>query len=139
MAILPLAPDLFSTTICWCRLRDKDSPTRRAPTSVDPPAGNGTTKRTGRFGHSCAAALGDRAATSAKRPTRNFRIGKGSRAGYASYPIGQFPLRLAATPRRCLAMPFLTYLPEHMGSIKLALPGLFFACAYYVHSLYYTF
>src|SRR5438093_11036902 len=138
MPILPLAPDLFSTTICWCRLRDKDSPTRRAPTSVDPPAGNGTTKRTGRFGHSCAAALGDRAATRAKRPTRNFRIGKGSRAGYASYPIGQFPLRLAATPRRGPAMPFSTYLPEHMGSIKLAPPGPFVAGAYGELTLTYT-
>jgi hypothetical protein len=63
MPILPLAPDLFSTTICWCRWRDKDSPTRRAPTSVDPPAGNGTMKRTGRLGHSCAAALVEKATT----------------------------------------------------------------------------
>src|SRR5438128_12667496 len=104
MAILPLAPDLFSTTICWCRLRDKDSPTRRTPTSVDPPAGNGTTKRTGRFGHSCAAALGDRAATRVERPTRNFRIEKGYRAVYASNPIRPYPLRVATQPGACPIM-----------------------------------
>src|SRR5262245_21857211 len=137
MPILPLAPDLFSTTICWCRRRDKDSPTRRAPTSVDPPAGNGTMKRTGRLGHSCAATLVEKATTRTKRSTRNFRIGKGSSAGYASYPTGPFPPRLA-TPRRGPVMPFSTYLPEHMGSIKLTPSGPFVAGAYAELTLTYT-
>src|SRR5262249_56917162 len=83
-----------------------------------------------------AAAQG--ATTRAKRSTRNFRIGKGSRARYASYPTGPFLLRLAATPRRGPVMPFSTYLPEHMGSIKLTPGGPFVAGAYAELTLTYT-
>src|SRR5262249_59174279 len=83
-----------------------------------------------------AAAQG--ATTRAKRSTRNFRIGKGSRARYASYPTGPFLLRLAATPRRGPDMPFSTYLPEHMGSIKLTPGGPFVAGAYAELTLTYT-
>src|ERR1700738_2763124 len=61
---LPLAPDLFSTTICCPRERDKLSAIARAPTSVEPPAGYGTMKRMGRLGHSSAStAAGNAGAT----------------------------------------------------------------------------
>src|SRR5258708_39038634 len=53
----PLAPDLFSTTTCRPSVRDKWSPTTRAATSVEPPAGNGTMKWTGRSGQSPAMAM----------------------------------------------------------------------------------
>src|SRR5215471_17862140 len=58
MAMLPLAPDRFSTTICRPSLPDTKLPTTRAATSVAPPAGNGTMKWTGRSGHCAAAVLG---------------------------------------------------------------------------------
>src|SRR4051812_42933238 len=45
------APGRFSTTICWPRSSDILSATRRATTSVAPPAGYGTIKRTGLFGY----------------------------------------------------------------------------------------
>src|SRR5262245_59671835 len=44
-SMLPLAPVLFSTTICWRNVRDRYSPITRAATSVEPPAGKGTMKR----------------------------------------------------------------------------------------------
>jgi len=47
--LLP-APGLFSMTNCWPRRSDSHWPIRRAMMSVDPPAANGTTMRTGRAG-----------------------------------------------------------------------------------------
>src|SRR6478672_962889 len=100
MPILPLAPDLFSMTICCRRLRDKYSPTRRAPTSVEPPAGNGTMKRTGRLGQSCPLAVGMAAISTRDATTRrSFTIGKWS-CSPASTILSVPPcVRLAATPR----------------------------------------
>jgi hypothetical protein len=40
---VPPAPVTFSTMICWPRLRDIGSATRRVTVSVGPPAENGTT------------------------------------------------------------------------------------------------
>jgi predicted carbohydrate-binding protein with CBM5 and CBM33 domain len=53
--MVPPAPARFSTTTGWPSEADSFSATRRATTSVEPPAGNGTTIRTGRDGKVCAA------------------------------------------------------------------------------------
>src|SRR5215211_6348689 len=45
--ILLPGPGLFSMTNCWPRRSDSHWPIRRALMSVDPPAANGTTMRTG--------------------------------------------------------------------------------------------
>src|SRR5258708_39834065 len=45
---------MFSTKNCWPRRSESACATRRAMTSVGPPAGNPTTTRTGRFGYPCA-------------------------------------------------------------------------------------
>src|ERR1044072_1588440 len=77
MPRLPLAPVLFSTKTCWPSVRDKYSPSTRAATSVEPPAGNGTMKRTGRVGHSCAqTCTGARISASNAIKTRRLVIGK---------------------------------------------------------------
>src|SRR5262249_34772363 len=77
------------------------SPTRRAPTSVEPPAGNGTMKRIGRFGHSCAFVVG-MATTRARNATtrRNFTIGKWSRSPYGSLSYRRFPWPASAASLR---------------------------------------
>jgi hypothetical protein len=48
--MLPLAPLRLSTTKGWPRVRAKSCATRRATMSTLPPAGKGTTTRTGRSG-----------------------------------------------------------------------------------------
>src|SRR3977135_3025895 len=45
---------MFSTKNCWPRLSESRCATRRAMTSVGPPAGNPTTTFTERFGYPCA-------------------------------------------------------------------------------------
>ena len=47
---VPPAPTTFSTMIRWPSVRDMCSPTRRAVTSVAPPAANGTIMVIGRDG-----------------------------------------------------------------------------------------
>src|SRR5437588_7699714 len=56
MPIVPPAPVRFSMNTCWPSPRETYSPTSRATKSSPPPAANGTMKRTGRFGQSCARA-----------------------------------------------------------------------------------
>src|SRR6516162_7372344 len=117
----------------------------RAPTSVEPPAGNGTMKRTGRFGHCCAPAV-SMAASNAKPAikTRNVVIGKSSCAAYSSSTIvfQAAPARPAARPRLIevsnIGMPYSTYLPEHMGSIALHPAGSFVAGSHAALTLIYT-
>src|SRR5207244_3173432 len=53
------APVLLSTMNCRPNTRDRCSATRRAITSVEPPATTGTMKRTGRLGHDWAHAICD--------------------------------------------------------------------------------
>src|SRR5215831_15772020 len=141
MPMLPLAPDLFSTTICWPSARERYSPMTRVATSVEPPAGNGTMKRTGRFGHSCAFAVGMATRIASNATTRrNFTIGKWSRSPYGSSAILSVVLRSRQQRRRDRGpiMPFSTYLPEHMGSIRLTPSGPFVAGAYAELTLTYT-
>src|SRR5262249_10791424 len=133
--------DLFSTTICWPSARDKYSPTRRAPTSVEPPAGNGTMKRIGRFGHSCAFAVGMATRIASNATTkRNFTIGKWSRSPYGSSTILSILLPSDSQRYHDLGrlMPFSTYLPKHMGSIRLTPSGPFVAGAYAELTFTYT-
>src|SRR5215831_1606282 len=54
--MLPLAPGRFSTTTDWPRRAPSRSATTRALVSVTPPGANGTTRRSGRAGQSCALA-----------------------------------------------------------------------------------
>src|SRR5262249_36240508 len=54
--MLPLAPVRFSTTTDWPRRAPSRSATTRALVSVTPPGANGTTRRSGRAGQSCACA-----------------------------------------------------------------------------------
>ena len=65
--MLPLEPVRFSTTTGWPRLSVSRSARMRAATSVAPPAGKGTTKRSGREGDHAAAAWA-RASEGAPRP-----------------------------------------------------------------------
>src|SRR3984957_11271679 len=53
--MLPPGPPRFSTKNCWRRRAESFCDTRRAITSVGPPAGNPTTTRTGWFGYFCAS------------------------------------------------------------------------------------
>src|SRR5262249_6856628 len=57
--MLVAAPPRFSTTTCWPQISDSLPATTRAMASVPPPGGNGTTRRTYRFGQPevCARAL----------------------------------------------------------------------------------
>src|SRR5262252_1299288 len=49
-AMLPLAPPLFSITTCWPHVSESRADTMRAIASAPPPGGNGTIRRTNRFG-----------------------------------------------------------------------------------------
>src|SRR5262249_61354786 len=49
-ARLPLAPPLFSITTCWPHVSERRAETMRAIASAPPPGGNGTIRRTNRFG-----------------------------------------------------------------------------------------
>ncbi len=53
---MPPAPPTFSITTCWPKVSDRRRPMMRPSTSVPPPAANGTTMVTGRFGQSSAGA-----------------------------------------------------------------------------------
>src|SRR5262249_22068379 len=53
---MPPAPETFSTTTCWRRTSARCCCSTRASVSIGPPAANGTTMVTGRFGQSCACA-----------------------------------------------------------------------------------
>src|SRR5215475_8918323 len=57
--MLVAPPPRFSTTTCWPQISDSLPATTRAMASVPPPGGNGTTRRTYRFGQPevCACAL----------------------------------------------------------------------------------
>src|SRR5215510_12076616 len=55
MPKVPPAPPIFSITSVWPSVRDIWSPTRRATTSVGPPAANGTMTVIGLFGYWAAA------------------------------------------------------------------------------------
>src|SRR5262249_46676933 len=116
MPMLPLAPDLFSTTICCCRLRDKYSPMRRGATAGGTPPGGGGEKGNGRGGPPLAlrARGGGRV-----RPLLRLRGGDGEEESQErddkaqlhhwkmvplsvwliDYPTGRSPLPPAATPR----------------------------------------
>src|SRR6516162_3998396 len=48
--MLPLAPPLFSITTCWPHVSESRADTMRAIASAPPPGGNGTIRRTNRFG-----------------------------------------------------------------------------------------
>src|SRR4051812_3267930 len=63
---------MFSTKNCWPKLSESFCDTRRAMTSVGPPAGNPTTTRTGRFGYPCAhdGATPDSSNTAARIPCK---------------------------------------------------------------------
>src|SRR3981081_4736562 len=74
MPAIPAAPVLFSTTNCWPKERDRYSPSKRAVTSVEPPATTGTMMRTGLAGHS-SAKLGVAAAAKSSMTTLNLTIG----------------------------------------------------------------
>src|SRR5262249_33868718 len=74
MPMLLPAPGLFSITICWPHTSESRLVRMRATTSVPPPGGNGTTRRTKRFGQDeapCAPAwrakAGARAAAAQNR------------------------------------------------------------------------
>ena len=51
---MPAAAPTFSTITCWPRIWVRYGVKTRAMTSNAPPAANGTTSVTGRFGQSCA-------------------------------------------------------------------------------------
>src|SRR5215203_5242815 len=55
MPSVPPAPPIFSTTIGCPSMRDMCSPTRRATTSVGPPAAKGTMMTIGFVGYSAVA------------------------------------------------------------------------------------
>src|SRR5262245_27290917 len=57
VATVPPAPPRFSTTTCWPSVLLIRSATSRASASLPPPAGNGTTSVTARFGKVCAEAV----------------------------------------------------------------------------------
>jgi len=66
---LPLAPLLFSTTKVWPSFSLSSCARIRAMISVEPPAGNGTTRLTGRVGHACdIAAAGTKIAAATRTP-----------------------------------------------------------------------
>src|SRR4030081_2532846 len=77
-AMLPPAPGLFSTTTDWPHTSCRRLETRRAVISVEPPAVNGTTTRTGLAGQPAADAREmrtDGAATAAAaRPAKRRRF-----------------------------------------------------------------
>src|SRR3954452_14809140 len=54
--MVPAAPGRFSITIDWPRCFSVAAASARMPMSVDPPAGHGTIKVTGRVGNCCACA-----------------------------------------------------------------------------------
>src|SRR5665213_530491 len=99
MAMLPLAPDLFSITTCWPSARDKWSPTTRAAVSAEPPGGNGTMEWIGCSGQSPA--------TAAESMRTRIRLAKGNRIigfppsfaagfGYPTAPASVRPANIAA-------------------------------------------
>src|SRR5262245_44856098 len=53
-AVLPPPPGMFSITTCWPNASETFCATRRAITSVGPPAANGTSIRIGFVGYVCA-------------------------------------------------------------------------------------
>src|SRR5215467_5869564 len=60
--MLPPAPGLFSTTICWPHISERRAPIMRPTASMPPPGVNGTTSLTMRFGQAalpCAWAMRD--------------------------------------------------------------------------------
>src|SRR6185503_11456664 len=71
--MLPAAPGRLSTITGWPHFSESFSATMRGRRSALPPAGNGTTMRTGFAGHSCAwpAVVRIAAATAAKNLMRS--------------------------------------------------------------------
>src|SRR4030088_2295386 len=74
MPAIPAAPVLFSTTTGWPKERDRYSPSKRAVTSVEPPATTGTMMRTGLAGQS-SARLGAAAPAKSSMTAQNLIVG----------------------------------------------------------------
>src|SRR4051794_3186993 len=74
---MPAAPPLFSTTTVWPHLAPSFCATMRAPVSVPPPGGKGTTRVTARFGYVPCANTAAVAASSAAAVRRLFMAGLG--------------------------------------------------------------
>ena len=137
MPTLPSPPDLFSIRPAGRARAPAYSRSRARPTSVEPPAGNGTMKRIGRLGHSSPAPR--RGATrrqrsdqcAATRPQRSLQ----HRADVSSSQMNLLHLlhhrvhRISSLSPPATDQPQVphdavsTYLPEHMGSASSRRPG----------------
>src|SRR5262249_40145839 len=77
-AMLPLAPDLFSTTTCWRQISESRTAAIRAVASIPPPAASGQTMRTNCVGHLSACAASGHAVAAIAIPVMKSRLACGA-------------------------------------------------------------
>src|SRR5690348_11506377 len=145
MPILPSAPERFSTITCVFSACVRKLPMRRAPTSVEPPGGNGTSRRMVRWGQSSQRAGGAARSEITSMAVQNRAIRMGSLPFVVRLDYRRAPARLrpsqtapAASSKVPSSMPYSTYLPEHMGRAELTPPGPFVAGSYQELTVVYT-